>query len=222
MWEVYDWITKNGPTVGNDIPFDGGWKIPSQLMKRGVVKEVGEGISKKTGLKGILWDVTDKIPTKMFKTVLEQKLFDLGFKSLEEYYNSEHWKIFRAGYYARHPEARCWITGISVNLDLHHIRYDNLGCEKDEDIVVLCRHMHEKVHKIVKELKVPLNKAHLVIAEIVGRKEPMVKSEVKEVLDRLDYYNKNNKIYATLMSFIIKELGALRPLLEWLRKTEPK
>ena len=221
---VYKYIYENGPCTAkqmtdaltgpdqNRSSYDA--RI-SELVKMKAIKDVGIAVCPKSNQKLILWDVTDTIPKG-------NTLADLGFNSLEEYYLSEHWINFRKGYYERHPNACCWITGIKENLDLHHIRYDNLGCEEDDDIVVLCRHMHEKVHKIVKEYKVALDKAHLVIADIVGRKEVMTKDEIQEMFGHLDHYKERKVIYQTLMSFIVKELGALRPLLDWLRKMEPK
>lgn len=159
-WEVYDWIYNNGPCVGNDIPIDGGWKVTSQLKKIGVLKEVGEGISKKTGFKGVLWDVTEKIPEK----IKSPTLADLGVKTLEEYYVGDHWQQFRQEYYTRHQK-KCWITGRTDNVDLHHVNYDCLGEEEDEDVIPLCREMHEKVHRLVKEFKIPLSVAHLVLKD---------------------------------------------------------
>jgi len=33
-------------------------------------------------------------------------------------------------------------------LDVHHRSYDNYGCERPEDLVVLCRSCHQKVHGV--------------------------------------------------------------------------
>ena len=130
----------------------------------GVVKEVGKVLCPESGQNVILWDVTDKVPTKFCKTEFEQRLHDLGFETLEDYYKGDHWVAFREAYWTRHPRV-CVVTGPCNLCDLHHITYDNLGAETDADVVPLRHDVHELVHKLVKEYKVPLGVAHLVLQE---------------------------------------------------------
>ena len=88
----------------------------------------------------------------------------LGLNSLEEYYETEHWINFKEDYFRRHPKV-CCISGFKNNIQLHHINYDNLGEEKDEDVVPLHRFWHNFVHYLVKKRKVKLSEAHLVAKE---------------------------------------------------------
>ena len=36
----------------------------------------------------------------------------------------------------------------TLDHDLHHVRYDNLGAERDEDLLPACRGCHEALHRI--------------------------------------------------------------------------
>ncbi len=176
-WEVYEWLFQNGPATPRKITDDltkGTGKDSdcyrprlAELEKMGAIECVGEEVCDKTGRTVIVWDVTDKIITNKYsKDPLTYRLEQLGFASLEEYYASDHWALIKAAYYSRHKMI-CAITGHFDNIQLHHIRYDNLGNEKDEDLIPLCREMHELLHVLVKEHKVPLDRGHLVLKETV-------------------------------------------------------
>lgn len=73
------------------------------------------------------------------------------WNSRKEWYNksylkSEHWKCIRehalveAGFY-------CRCCGSNKRLTVHHIIYDNIGHEKDEDLKVLCWSCHKEIHR---------------------------------------------------------------------------
>ncbi|NGX54204.1 MAG: hypothetical protein K1000chlam4_00929 [Chlamydiae bacterium] len=63
----------------------------------------------------------------------------------QEYINSEAWAKRRivakiaAGY-------KCQKCGFEYELDVHHLTYENLGHEKAEDLLVLCRRCHRDIH----------------------------------------------------------------------------
>ena len=63
----------------------------------------------------------------------------------EVYINSDAWRRRRiralqlAGY-------RCQLCSQRQNLDVHHNNYENLGNERDEDLVVLCGRCHRVYH----------------------------------------------------------------------------
>jgi len=48
-------------------------------------------------------------------------------------------------------------------LDVHHITYERLGCERAEDVVTVCDICHSQIHSLAKHGGVPLREAHLVI-----------------------------------------------------------
>lgn len=63
------------------------------------------------------------------------------------YLRSPHWLEIREETLAKsgHTCSKC---GTTVNLNVHHLNYDNLGHEKEEDLIVLCRKCHREEHKI--------------------------------------------------------------------------
>ena len=75
-----------------------------------------------------------------------ERLANLGFASYDEYLFSSHWTNFRKRFIGRKCEG---CGGRWVNL--HHVNYERLGAELDEDVVPLCRDCHEYVHKVCKE-----------------------------------------------------------------------
>jgi len=41
---------------------------------------------------------------------------------------------------------KCQLCGFRYQLDVHHLSYKNLGNEKDEDLLVVCRRCHNDLH----------------------------------------------------------------------------
>jgi 5-methylcytosine-specific restriction endonuclease McrA len=78
-----------------------------------------------------------------------QDAYLLKLKSMpyKDYLETDHWKQLRkrklrlSGY-------KCQICGSKEDLNVHHNTYENRGCEKDEDLVVLCNECHKKHHGI--------------------------------------------------------------------------
>lgn len=71
--------------------------------------------------------------------------------SYNEYITSDEW-------YAKRPKIfelkgkKCTICGNEDNLDIHHLNYDTLGYEEDnnyQDVIPLCRDCHEKIHNFL-------------------------------------------------------------------------
>ena len=95
-WEVYDVLYNMGPMTANEMVryFQGvypdrnssGWNGRfSELERLGVVTNIGTRIDEISGHECILWDVTDKLPTKPekkpkrpSKKELIQKIEELG------------------------------------------------------------------------------------------------------------------------------------------------
>lgn len=169
-WQVYEYLFKNGPCTAKQVTGNlrsglqdsGGYNTRlSELRRMGVVQEVGKVECPESGHNVILWDVTDKMPKKLHKDLLLYQLEELGLESLDQYYFTEHWVDFKDGYYTRHPRV-CYISGATTRLHLHHITYERLGAELDEDVVPLHEFWHKVVHHLVKEHKVKLEIAHKV------------------------------------------------------------
>ena len=62
------------------------------------------------------------------------------------YLRTRHWKIVRKRALAA-AEHRCFYCGATHPLDVHHLTYKRLGCELDEDLIVLCRECHDIEHQ---------------------------------------------------------------------------
>lgn len=65
----------------------------------------------------------------------------------KEYLETDHWKEIRERMLKLY-DYKCQICGSTYNLNVHHNTYENRGCEKDEDLVVLCNKCHNNIHKI--------------------------------------------------------------------------
>lgn len=61
-----------------------------------------------------------------------------------EYMKSVEWRA-RADWYLSHANSTCADCGGKAT-HVHHLSYDRLGCEADEDLICLCWHCHETRH----------------------------------------------------------------------------
>lgn len=65
----------------------------------------------------------------------------------QAYLNSNEWQEKRQRIFNR-DNFRCVKCGCSKNLQVHHITYENLGEEKDADLVTLCDKCHNSIHTL--------------------------------------------------------------------------
>lgn len=81
-WQVYDFVYQNGPCAARDATkslMNQGLNSGSistrfsELKEMGLLIEVGEKVDDETKMRVILWDVTDKLPTKLSKKKLTVK-----------------------------------------------------------------------------------------------------------------------------------------------------
>jgi hypothetical protein len=73
------------------------------------------------------------------------KLKELGFASYGDYLKSERWQRRRTAYAESHP-AVCRHCDRPAD-DLHHVTYERVGQELDEDLAWLCRTHHGELHE---------------------------------------------------------------------------
>lgn len=66
--------------------------------------------------------------------------------SYREYIRSYVWRIRRHVYFRNHRR-RCAACGIKQTVVLHHLSYENLGHEPDDDLMPLCRECHSEFHR---------------------------------------------------------------------------
>lgn len=63
----------------------------------------------------------------------------------EQYLRSDHWRKFRLDYLAVTGRTLCWVCKNPGEV-LHHLTYERLGAEDYDDVALICRHCHDKVH----------------------------------------------------------------------------
>lgn len=63
-----------------------------------------------------------------------------------EYLRTDHWKTTREGALQR-AGRKCQLCGEVRRLQVHHNTYENRGCEKPADLIVLCASCHDQFHK---------------------------------------------------------------------------
>ena len=68
QWRVYHHLFHEGPLTGAElddaIKKADAHKRVSELERAGVVREAGHKINERTGMKNVLWDVTEHLPVK--------------------------------------------------------------------------------------------------------------------------------------------------------------
>ena len=106
----------------------------------------------------------------------------------EKYLNSKHWRDLRKNI-AYKQSNRCQICYklIKKGYHIHHLTYDNIGNEKDTDLMFLCENCHNKIHNgKIKQSKV----------DKVIKKENFSPAVPKNYIQTNNYKTKNstNKI----------------------------
>jgi 5-methylcytosine-specific restriction endonuclease McrA len=64
------------------------------------------------------------------------------------YLRTAWWQRFRADA-IRRAGGRCQVCGSDGPLQVHHVSYDRLGCERPADCCVLCDDCHEVYHALI-------------------------------------------------------------------------
>lgn len=65
--------------------------------------------------------------------------------SYEDYLSSTRWNRRKHAFYGRN-ENSCAACSSKRRLVVHHLSYERLGRERDEDLVVLCWDCHDELH----------------------------------------------------------------------------
>ena len=72
----------------------------------------------------------------------------LGFRTLQEYRQSELWRNTKQRYRRSACPQRCLVCG-ATKFDLHHCSYARLGAEELFDLMPLCRWHHDQLHELL-------------------------------------------------------------------------
>ena len=75
-----------------------------------------------------------------------------GRAGYDSYLRSAHWREFRLRMldeadYACEDCGASEFEGLLLMLDVHHLHYETLACERPEDVAVLCRPCHDRCHE---------------------------------------------------------------------------
>ncbi len=98
----------------------------------------------------------------------------------QEYLNSPHWQRLRVRILKR-DGYKCTQCNETKELDVHHLSYDRLGQERDEDVATLCRRCHNDEYYYQ------------------GCIEPTEKMIAKQIsVTQVEYQDKKQKIIAGL------------------------
>jgi hypothetical protein len=105
----------------------------------------------------MIWDddVDDEISVQRSEVVglvdfvdlyldVEERVKYLRSMSYEDYLQTEFWRITRKQILGKRPF--CERCGTRERLQVHHLTYERLGVELDEDLEVLCRRCHATEH----------------------------------------------------------------------------
>ena len=140
----------------------------------------------------------------------------------QEYLNSSHWKEVSAQCREEYDN-RCAICGSTEKLNVHHWTYERLGEEYPEDLVCLCQACHERVHRVMEDLKSEvIDFCDIVEEDINDRwsgamynwKEHTIAEAGLRMLD-----GNRTKHQAKLMGHLADVLRA--ELLPWIRRAKP-
>lgn len=107
-----------------------------------------ETVKKKRGATKEKWGNLHKRGRRMEKKklrtglkVAQNKLTYIGFM------DSDEWKLRREQYFSRHKR-QCRICDTTKNIQLHHLTYERVAREKDDDLVPLCYFHHQAYHNL--------------------------------------------------------------------------
>lgn len=81
-------------------------------------------------------------------------------RSYDKYISSQRWAVRKTDYYSSHARV-CAVDGCDTDdvVHLHHITYERMGEELDDDLVPLCELHHSLVHKLERDQGMDLSAA---------------------------------------------------------------
>jgi len=68
----------------------------------------------------------------------------------EEYMQSREWQISLELLLCEHGK-KCDLCPRTYELQVHHLNYERLGCERIEDVMVLCVRCHNDLHNALRQ-----------------------------------------------------------------------
>ena len=97
-------------------------------------------------------------------------------KEYRKYLKTEHW--IELSIKMKEEYKTCPFCGTSENLRVHHLNYDNLGNEKDADLMVLCNYCHTQVHRGKYAIAILTEEERQHYKAIVHKIRPLLKKNI--------------------------------------------
>ncbi len=91
---------------------------------------------------------TDKVIPRIIKPIYVNPSKKFKRPDYRKYMKSKVWAKRRIEFYSKFGK-ECAICG-KKKTQLHHMTYQNLGREEDDDLVALCNHHHDQLHQTIK------------------------------------------------------------------------
>ena len=82
-----------------------------------------------------------------------------------EYINSARWQTRRRAFMAIRGNGSCAVCRTRSKLHVHHLHYNNLGEELDQDLMTLCEGHHAMVHNLQRSTGMTLPRATQTIVQ---------------------------------------------------------
>lgn len=118
----------------------------------------------------------------------------------QEYLDSDEWHLKRNQILER-DNNECVLCGSKEKLNIHHITYERLGYENNEDLITLCEDCHREMHKYLDNKVYVRNK----IFDLRTKYYQIIKAEIESLIANefgKDFKNKKHKqIILYLKSF---------------------
>lgn len=100
-----------------------------------------------TQLAKAIRDLQSEIDSKLVILKALREQYDSDEIDYYSYIQTEAWRDQRMKI-LRRDNFQCVCCGTAKNLHVHHITYENLGAEEEDDLVTLCADCHARVHNM--------------------------------------------------------------------------
>jgi len=128
--------------------------VPAEMINQyePVVNPPGTKKKRKEKERKLRWEKRQK---KLKEKVKKEKKVSKVNKALfipqsykeryKEYMDSVYWARRKEEWYAKFTKT-CWACHSVENIHLHHVSYERMGFERDDDLVSLCKTCHGELH----------------------------------------------------------------------------